>query len=199
VRWKVAGPLLAVAVAIAVAAAVALSRPSNVAPPAAEPEPVEVTSDAPRVSSLEDLAAAADLVVRAEVIGTQPGRVFGEPGGAAVESRMVTLRVDRVIAGAPPGGDTLVVEEEGWLEDGTPLIVDGAAPSAVGDDGIWFLSEVSAGDAPVYVVVSAQGRYLVDGERLRGASGDDALVAELSALAPDELATEVAALPTGAE
>lgn len=26
------------------------------------------------------------------------------------------------------------MEEEGWLEDGTPLIVDGAAPSATGDD-----------------------------------------------------------------
>jgi hypothetical protein len=151
------------------------------------------------VTSLDELAASADLVVRAEVTATERGRVFGDPGGAAVESRLVTLQVAEVLAGTPPAGATLQVEEEGWLEDGTPLIVDGAAPSAVGDDGIWFLTEVEGGAGPVHVIVSAQGRYLVVGDGLTGAAGDDPLVAELSDLAVDELTARIAALPPRSE
>jgi hypothetical protein len=85
------------------------------------------------------------------------------------------------------------VEEEGWLADGTPLVVDGVDPSAVGDDGIWFLVDVEEPDGPRSVVVSAQGRYLVDGPGLRGADLDDPLVRQLSALTVQELAERVAA------
>jgi hypothetical protein len=197
VRWKVVGPILALLVAGI--AGVALSRPDDGAPASRDPEPVEVTSDAPQATSLEELTASADLIVRGEVTATERGRLFGEPGGAGVESRLVTLQVAEVLAGTPPAGSTVLIEEEGWLEDGTPLIVDGAAPSAVGDDGIWFLTEVESGAAPVYVVVSAQGRYLVDGGSLRGAAGDDPLIAELGGLTADELMEQVAALPARSE
>jgi hypothetical protein len=107
--------------------------------------------------------------------------------------------VAEVLAGTPPAGATVQVEEEGWLEDGAPLVVDGAAPSAVGDDGIWFLTEVESGAAPVYVVVNAQGRYLVDGDGLAGADGDDPLIGELSDLTVAELTARIAALPPGSE
>ena len=50
--------------------------------------PVEVTSDAPRLATLAELTAASDLVVRAQVVSTARGRVFGDPGSdAAIESR----------------------------------------------------------------------------------------------------------------
>ena len=55
---------------------------------------------------------------------------------------------------------------------------------------------VGTADAPVYVVVSAEGRYLVDDDGLVGAAGDDPLVAELAALSVDELTARIAALPT---
>lgn len=43
-----------------------------------------------------------------------------------------------------PDDGALLVEEEGWLADGKPLVVDGAAPSTQGDVGIWFLVEALA-------------------------------------------------------
>jgi hypothetical protein len=191
-RWRVLGPV--VAVVVAVAAGVALTREDAPANRTDGPEPVAVQSDAPRLTSLEELAAAADVVVRGQVVATERGRVFGDPGGESIESRLVTLEVAAVLAGGASVDGTVLVEEEGWLEDGTPLIVDGAAPSAVGDDGVWFLIEVGGTDVPIYVVMSAQGRYLVDGDGLSGATGDDPLVAELTSLSIDELTARIAAL-----
>ena len=96
----------------------------------------------------------------------------------------MTLRVvDRLAGDAPPEGP-LVVEEEGWLEDGTPIVVDGAPASKVGDDAIWFLDAVGTEELPVYVAVSAQGRYLVVDGDLVGADGDDPLIAELAVAHP---------------
>jgi hypothetical protein len=155
-----------------------------------------VSSDAPRRTSLAELAAASDVVVRGEVVGTARGRLFGDPGGeATIESRVLTLRIDAVLHGTDPGQVQVLVEEEGWDGDGAPLIVDGADPSTPGDRGIWFLSRVGSGEERRYVVVSAEGRYLVDGPRLRGARGDDPLVAQLEALGTAGLTTAVVALP----
>lgn len=175
-------------------------------PPSAvprEPAPVAVTSDAPRHATLEALAASSDVVVRGRVTATERGRVFGDPGSdSTIESRLVTLEVVEVLRGRGAAGvvagASVLVEEEGWLPDGAPLVVDGAAPSAVGDDGIWFL--VAGGDPELgaFVVVGAQGRYLVDGSgRLWGAAGDDPLVAELAALTVDGLAIRIRAVPPG--
>src|SRR3546814_20628748 len=131
------------------------------------PEPVDVTSDAPRQATLEDLVTAADVVLTGEVVGTDGGRIFGDPDSdAAIESRLVTLEVAEVLVGSPvadlAGGDTVLVEEEGWTLDGAPLVVDGLAPSAVGASGFWFLQQVEAPTGPAYAVGSAQGRHPVD-------------------------------------
>jgi hypothetical protein len=156
--------------------------------------PVAVTSDAPRAANLPQLVTSADVVLRGEVIGTERGRLFGEPGAGAVESRLVTVRVDEVLAGSSPAETEIVIEEEGWLADGTPISVDGASPSAMGDDVIWFLQDVGTPELPVYVAVSAEGRYVVVDGGLVGATGDDPLVAELAALTPDGLTAAVVAV-----
>ncbi|HEV7761944.1 MAG TPA: hypothetical protein VGO78_23210 [Acidimicrobiales bacterium] len=204
-RW--AGPLAAVALALA-AAVVTGQRGGDDGPssdagsagsaelPATGEELVAVSSDAPRHRSLDELVAASDLVVRGEVEGTERGRPFGQPGGATIVSRLVTLRVDEVLAGPAPRAGTVLVEEEGWLDDGRALVVDGARPSEAGDTGIWFLTEVDDPDLPVYTTVGAEGRYLVAGDgddALVGADGDDPLVAELAARGPDGLAAAVRA------
>ena len=134
-------------------------------------------------------------MVRAEVRATERGRTFGTPGGTGIESRLVTIVVADVLRGAAAPGQALLVEEEGWLDDGTPLVVDGAPPSAEGDDAVWFLADLGDADGPRTVVVNAQGRYLVDGGRLEGAALDDALIASIEALGPEGLARRVAALP----
>ena len=48
---------------------------------------------------------------------------------------------------------------------------------------------------PGYVVVSAQGRYLVVDARLKGAAGDDPLIAELTRLSVDALTDLITASP----
>jgi hypothetical protein len=159
--------------------------------------PMAVSSDAPRRSSLDELVAASDLVVRAAVVSTERGRLFGDPGDDnAIESRVVRLRVTDVLHGTGvTAGDALLVEEEGWSADGAPLVVDGLSGSAPGDDAIWFLTEVGTDEESRYVVVSAEGRYLVDGDRLIGATGDDPLVAQLRALGTAGLTAAIAAAP----
>lgn len=172
------------------------SDPPESAPALGDGPPVVVSSDAPRHPSLDALVAASDLVLQAEVEATAPGRTFGEPGGGAIVSRLVTLRIDEVLVGGAPLGDppTLVVEEEGWLEDGRPLAVDGLAPSEVGDQGFWFLVRVGDPEMPVHMVVNAGGRYLVAGATLVGADNDDPLIARIESLTPDALRSQIAAL-----
>lgn len=193
-RWL---PALAVVVA-AVAGGIAWVRLDDHDPSTAGGElpPVVVTSDAPLVDRLDQLVAASDLVVRAQVVGTEEGRLFGDPGGgSAIRSRVVTLLVTRVLhgAGVEPGG-RLLVEEEGWTLDGAPLVVDGLAPSRTGDDAVWFLAAVGAEEGARHVVVSSQGRYRVDGDALEGADRDDPLIAGLEALGAAGLEAAVTAL-----
>lgn len=193
--WATAAPAAAVVVAVAAGAASLLhdQRPPAApaqAVPAGWRGAVEVSSDAPRATTLEELVAASDTVVRAEVVATERGRWFGDAdGGTRIQSRFATLQVVEVLRGVAPAAGNLLLEEEGWLEDGSPLVVDGAAPTQVGNDGIWFV--VDGGDPQVgaHVIVSDQGRYLVTGSagRLAGATGDDPLIARLAALTLDEL------------
>lgn len=188
------GPVVAMAVAIVGALLVTGRDDAGTPAVQAEPEPVAVSSDAPRMASLDELVAASDVVVQGRVVETRRGRNFGGPGGRTIVSRLVTLRVDTVLAGAPPTAGAVLVEEEGWLDDGSPLVVDGLRPTEEGDQGVWFLAAGGDPDVPAYVVVGPQGRYLADpqpGERLTGAAGNDPLVSDLTSLGPDGLADAV--------
>lgn len=202
--WLVALPVLLVAVG---AGWVAWGRPGPVST-AEAPTPlptVPVTSDAPVHRSLVELMAASHLVVRGHVETTEHGRWFGDgQGGSRIQSRLITLQVDAVLAGPSQVPSMLLVEEEGWLEDGSLVSVDGAAPTRVGDDAIWFLVQSGDADVGTHLVTNAQGRYLVSDEGdLTGAEGDDPLTALLAGLGADRLTAEVGNLvdhlgaPTG--
>ncbi|HEX7131468.1 MAG TPA: hypothetical protein VF228_02790 [Iamia sp.] len=163
----------------------------------ATPRPVDISSDSPAYATLDELLAATDLVVRARVTSTERGRVFGEPGEeTALESRLVALEVTETLRGTEPPSEFLV-EEEGWLLDGSPLIVDGLVPSATGDDAIWFLVDPSTDtqEPTPFVTTNAQGRYLVVDDTLIGPDGDDPLVTRIEALTPDELEDAIRATP----
>lgn len=194
-------PAVALAVAGILAVVLVAGGSADEEPPVAEttttsvPEPVRIESDAPAYATLDELLAATDLVVRARVTSTERGRVFGSPDeDTALVSRLVALEVTEVLRGAEPP-DAFLVEEEGWLPDGSPLIVDGLVPSATGDDAIWFLVDPSATEPAPFVTVNAQGRYRIDGDALRGAEGDDPLVAELTALGATGLESAIRAAP----
>jgi hypothetical protein len=216
-RWTAVLPAVVAVVALVAALVVAL-RPGDGETPrdaeeaaglsAPDPDapPVAITSSAPRYGTLPHLVAASGLIVEAEVVDSTPGRWFGEPstggGRGRILSRLVTLRVTRVLAGPSPEGFEVLVEEEGWSEDGAPLVVDGLGAAAVGDRGYWFLMAGGDADVGAYLVVNFQGRYLVRGGRLEGATPDPAaesrdygfdLVAQVEAMSPDELVAAVAA------
>lgn len=121
------------------------------------PEPVEISSDAPRLDGPDQLAAAADLVVVATVASTADGRTVTDPADptTGIRTRLATLVVDEVLAGEAP--TPLVVEEEAALLDGTPIRVDGRSPAAVGDTGTWYLLAGDGEAFPYHALVGAQG------------------------------------------
>lgn len=152
-----------------------------------------VDASAYQFVSVGELVSASDAVVRATVVAVERGRLVGGPGAGGVVSRRVTLRIDELLAG--DASSTVLVEEEGWLADGTPIVVNGVVPSRRGDAGIWFLDALADPDLPAYLVVNSQGRFLQQGASLHGGDQRDPLVRELQALAPDELAVLVRAIP----
>ncbi|MCU1368858.1 MAG: hypothetical protein JWO77_52 [Ilumatobacteraceae bacterium] len=199
--WRWAVPVLAVLVAV-VAGAVTLagsgedagSRRSAPATPPTEvaADAVEVTSDAPAYTSLQELVDASDLVVRGRITAAERGRWFGEPGAGRIQSRLLTLDVDEILSGSPEGEvASLLVEEGGWTEDGRPLVIDGAVPSQEGDEGIWFLTATGDETTGAWIVVNAQGRYRVGEDGLEGAKGGDPLVADLTSGSLDDLEARI--------
>ena len=194
-HWPVVLPVLLVLVALGWAAVGRTGTGDGSAEESApsEPELMAVTSDAPAYRSLLELMEASDVVVRATVVGAEHGRWFGDgQEGTRVQSRLVTLQVDETLAGVAVSSKTVLVEEEGWLDDGTPIAVDGAAPSRVGDDGLWFLVDGGDPELGAYVATNAQGRYLVtDDDALSGADRPDPLIDRLTGLGLDQLTSEI--------
>jgi hypothetical protein len=140
-------------------------------------------------AALDELVAASDAIVVATVVAVDEGRLVGEPEEGAVISRVASLRVDTALIGDV--ADIVVIEEEGWLPDGTPLIVNGVAPTAVGDEGVWFLDAIDDAELRGYLVINSQGRYLLDPTdptgTLLGGDRDDSLVQTLEQLTLPEL------------
>jgi hypothetical protein len=180
-------PLVGIAAVVVVAAAWAWSRGDT---PATPPEPLRVRATSVYdFSSLDEMGAASDLVVEADVVAVERGRLVGEPGEGGVISRIVTLAVVDVIRG-DAAASTVIVEEEGWLPDGTPIIVDDVEPSVVGDHGVWFLDALDAldgADLPAYLVINSQGRMLERDDRVLGGDQTDPLVIAVQQGSFDEL------------
>ncbi len=214
-KWVAVLPAVVALIALVVVVVVAV-RPqgpdqtgsgdtSEATPPDPNAAPVVITSSAPRYGTLPQLVSASGLIVEAEVVDSTEGRWFGDPetsgGSGRILSRLVTLQVSRVLAGPTPLENRVLVEEEGWTEDGAPVAVDGLGPAAVGDRGFWFLTPGGDPDVGAYLVVNFQGRYLIRGSKLEGASASgtnaaDAygfeLIAQVEDMSPEEFVSAVA-------
>ena len=129
-------------------------------------------------------------MVVATVADITDGRQITAPADpdAAVVTRLLVLDVSAALAGSSSGD--VLVEEPAALADGTPVVVDGVEPLAVGDEAIWFLVGGDAETMPYFAVVNRQGRYTVAGESLQPAS-DDPLSRRLAALGLDGLSDRV--------
>ncbi len=143
------------------------------------PDPVELDSDSPTFTSLDELVEASDLVVVATVADVSDGRTVTAPDDpdAGFRTRLVELAVSRALVGEPP--TPLVVEEPAELLDGTPVVVDGLEPLDEGDQAVWFLVAGARRGAAV------PRRRQRSGPRRRGAVADDPLSQELAALGLD--------------
>ena len=153
-------PSVALAVPILVAAVVAVV--GLAAGGGEDRDSVELRSDAPSYSAVDELVAASDLVVVATVADVADGRTVTAPDdpAAGCRTRLLELAVSRRLVGDPP--TPLVVEEPAELLDGTPVIVDGMVPLGEGEQAVWFLVAGDDESLPYYAVVNAQGRVVGD-------------------------------------
>jgi hypothetical protein len=121
---------------------------------------VRLVSDAPTFATLDELAAASDLVVVATVTDVAAGRTVtaGENPTAGIRTRLYELTVTRTLRGDAPR--PLVVEEPAELLDGTPVVVDGLEPLRAGERAVWFLVAGDGPTQPYYAVVNSQGRVV---------------------------------------
>lgn len=85
-----------------------------------------VEADYDVFESLEELAAASSLVVRAEAVGTEPGReMLVDPVIETVlEHEVVTLEVTEVLAGSESEPDREVTIEQERFYDGRTVVTN---------------------------------------------------------------------------
>lgn len=165
-RWRVLSLVLIVLAALAYGVAT-YDRPDN------DRAATNITSNAPRFTSLEKLVDASDEIVLAEVTAVTPGRTISDPSNAnaRIKTQLVELHVVQTLKGVP--SEPLVLEQEATLADGTPVRVDGVAPVTGGQRGVFFLVRSASLDVPYRALVGPQGRYIVQGDKLQAAVDDD--------------------------
>jgi hypothetical protein len=125
--------------------------------------PVAVAADGPRFDTVEEMAAASDVVVRGDVVAVEEGRAITDPErpDVGIVTRLLEIRVAATLRG--PRHDTIVVEQEAALLDGTPIVVNGLPPVSVGTEAVWFLLEGDGGEFPYAALINEQGLIPFDG------------------------------------
>ena len=91
--------------------------------------------------SLEEMIATSDLVVLGEVTEIRQGRLlFPQEAATSDRLRDATITISEILKGEY-GGTTLVIEEQGYLADGTPYELSEMPWSQIGDVGVFFLNQ----------------------------------------------------------
>lgn len=139
--------------------------------------------------SIEKMVATSDVVVHAEAISVEPGRVLHDGEESYLQYREVILET-REVYGPGKSSRHIILEEIGW-DTGVPMLFEGMEWTEEGDSGYFFLHE-RATRPGTHTYVSSQGRYLVQDGRLVGAPTDgsdekDATIERVELLEPNEL------------
>jgi hypothetical protein len=113
------------------------------------------------VATLEELAAAADLVVQGEVVDVRPGRLEDDGPGASRGYEEVAVHVHRA---CPAEAETSVVvfEQLASLDGFGVATLDGVERAAIGDRGLWFLRHDEVAPDVHQLVNTSQAQYLLD-------------------------------------
>lgn len=116
------------------------------------------------------LVAGADLVVIAEHVAAQPGRVVG-----STPYTDNGFLVHQVLKGRFQGRELVVEQTGGLRDDGSVLLINDGGAYVRGQRYLLFLKDQGNG---VHYLINAQGRYEIgDNGRLTGLEPDDAVVA----------------------
>jgi hypothetical protein len=128
--------------------------------------------------STDELARRVDAIVLAEAVSVSPGRVaFSEGGEDALPFEVVQFRVTDGIKGFKSGDQVLIERAGGTDNEGHAVHVDiDGGEFEVGATYLLFLKRQEEG--PYYYQVNDQGRFQVEGGRLRAVT-DDEVTAEL--------------------
>ncbi len=153
-------------------------------------DPVNITASGPVFTRLDDLVAASDLVVIGTIASTATGRIITNPTDPTVGIRttLYTLSVETVLTGQTT--NTLIIEHETALLDGTPITINGTAPPSRGERGLYFLVAGSDTEFANYAIISAQGRYRINGNVL-SSTGTDSLSQTLNQSTITEVTTRI--------
>lgn len=146
---------------------------------------VQFESSTPyRFDTITELVATSDLVVEATVLSESRGQTIGEHGKRI--KRLAKVEVLETFKGESP--QTLTVIEDGWLEDGRSIIVDGVAPLTPNRRVILFLlrsTESGAGDMAFRV--DSAGQYSIEGESVEAGHGGSPVLEKVKKMKPKEL------------
>lgn len=121
------------------------------------PDPVDIVASEPEYTSVEALSDASDRVVDGFVLALEPGRSVTNPDDptVGVRTQLVTVKVERTIKGA--AADTIVIEQEATLLDGTPITVNGVAPLVPADRGRFYLVDGDGEQFPYAALTTVDG------------------------------------------
>jgi hypothetical protein len=122
------------------------------------------------------LVAGADLIVIAEHVSAEPGRVVGE-GEDATPFTNNTFRVQELLKGEHNGTSLVVEQTGGLLPTGVVLSINDGGPYEQGRSYLLFLKDRGDG---VYYVINHQARYLIEEGLLQGVDPADPVVASIN-------------------
>jgi hypothetical protein len=153
-------------------------------------EPVAISATGPVAASLDDLVAMSDVVVEARVVAVDEGRSITDPADptAGIRTQLAELELAVVYAGDAVAGESLVVEQESALIDGTPVVVNGLAPLGIDDTGFFFLVSGDDSEFPYHALVGDQGWLPLVADTVRGRSDRDPIGEEWDGRPRAELA-----------
>ena len=121
------------------------------------------------------LVAGADLIVVADHMSAEAGRIVGE-GEDATPFTNNTFAVESILKGVHEG-PTLVLEQTGGImADGQVFNINDGGPYEPGARYVLFLK--SRGDG-TYYLINYQSRYRIDGDMLDGVDPTDRVVSQI--------------------
>lgn len=123
--------------------------------------------------NVDEMVKSADTIVLGQAIDRQPGRIaYSSNGEDSLPFEVVSFRVVNNIKGKK-GDGIIYVERAGGVDpEGNQVYLDAdGGDFEVGNSYLLFLKQQE--DGPYYYQVNDQGRYRVEGGRLKGVDKDD--------------------------